>query len=304
MRLVKESRNQVSLSRRRSLLGLGLAGFSLSLCGISLADDIVIFPARKRARLVRMIAEVKNPHEWPAVDQMLWVYLPVAETCCYHLTNIEVTSRHSVIHDALRQTVLSVPLAAVPPLSTKIITVTVELADRPSPCDESNFDMANWLDAQRYIESTNQEIISLAKTLRGPSARNTARNIYSWAAENISYSGYLSSEMGAAYALRERRGDCTEFADLTAALCRANGIPARTVCGYVVSGDALLRSQDYHNWTEVYVDGGWNLLDAQKLTWTPSDCRYIPFHYCSPQPLNPIGMAQRFSSSSAIEINI
>ena len=64
----------------------------------------------------------------------------------------------------------------------------------------------------------------------------------------------------------ERKGDCTEYAVLTAALCRAAGIPARVVVGYVYI--------DYYNgkwnvfvphaWTEVYIGDKWIGLDATK----------------------------------------
>jgi len=73
--------------------------------------------------------------------------------------------------------------------------------------------------------------------------------------------------MGFATALetaRQKAGDCTEHAVLTAALARAAGMPSRVVTGLaygsVESGDAE-RKFYYHMWTEVYV-GQWLPLDA------------------------------------------
>ena len=62
---------------------------------------------------------------------------------------------------------------------------------------------------------------------------------------------------------RERRGDCTEFADLYATLARAVGLPARTVVGLAYRaeeppGFAL------HAWNEVAIDGRWRPADP---TW-------------------------------------
>jgi hypothetical protein len=60
---------------------------------------------------------------------------------------------------------------------------------------------------------------------------------------------------------RNLRGDCRQYALLTAALCRAEGLPARTAVGllYVHKGKPCL---GFHMWTEVFVAGRWVGLDA------------------------------------------
>ena len=59
--------------------------------------------------------------------------------------------------------------------------------------------------------------------------------------------------VGALYAFKERRGDCTEYMSLATAVFRVNNVPARAVAGFVVEeGSAVLSSGDYHNWTEFY----------------------------------------------------
>jgi transglutaminase-like putative cysteine protease len=60
---------------------------------------------------------------------------------------------------------------------------------------------------------------------------------------------------------RTLQGDCTEYAMLTAAMCRAEGLPSRTAIGLVYaeeSGPALA----FHMWTEVWVRGQWLPIDA------------------------------------------
>lgn len=58
-------------------------------------------------------------------------------------------------------------------------------------------------------------------------------------------------------AWRSRSGDCSEWALLLAALCRAAGIPARGAMGLVYTDGAF----GYHMWNEVYL-GGWLPVDA------------------------------------------
>ncbi len=62
---------------------------------------------------------------------------------------------------------------------------------------------------------------------------------------------------------RDRKGDCRQFAMLTAAMCRAAGLPSRTALGLVytidpVKGPVLA----FHMWTEAYIVDQWLALDA------------------------------------------
>lgn len=66
----------------------------------------------------------------------------------------------------------------------------------------------------------------------------------------------------------KKRGFCTHFASALAVLCRSQNIPARVVSGFAVKeydgrGFALLRDDNAHAWTEVWVDNwGWATVDA------------------------------------------
>lgn len=66
----------------------------------------------------------------------------------------------------------------------------------------------------------------------------------------------------------KKRGFCTHFASALTVLCRSQGIPARVVSGFAVKeydsdGLALLRDDNAHAWTEVWVDNwGWATVDA------------------------------------------
>lgn len=62
--------------------------------------------------------------------------------------------------------------------------------------------------------------------------------------------------------VRDRSGDCTEFADLYTTLARAAGLPARTVIGLAYQGE--LQSFALHAWNEVAIEGVWRGVDP---TW-------------------------------------
>jgi hypothetical protein len=75
--------------------------------------------------------------------------------------------------------------------------------------------------------------------------------------QRVSYSQALAT---AAEVAESGEGDCTEYAVLLAALCRARGIPARVAIGLVYVSAA--QGFGYHMWNEVWIDGRWMPLDA------------------------------------------
>jgi transglutaminase-like putative cysteine protease len=115
-----------------------------------------------------------------------------------------------------------------------------------------------------HIESNNAEITDLANRLSDgqQTACDVARAFYDYVGDNLVYS-YNSANWGAQAALGEMGADCTEYASLMIALCRAAGIPARYVEGLVLLNE---RTQDSarteHAWLEVYLPGiGWTPMD-------------------------------------------
>jgi transglutaminase-like putative cysteine protease len=76
--------------------------------------------------------------------------------------------------------------------------------------------------------------------------------------------------------LRGRRGVCQDFAHVMLAMCRALGMPARYVSGYLYNGprQSLRGAQASHAWCEVFVPGtGWSGLDPTNDQ--PADERYV-----------------------------
>lgn len=64
----------------------------------------------------------------------------------------------------------------------------------------------------------------------------------------------------AADALALGSGVCQDHAHVMLALCRARGVPARYVSGYVDPGDVPAAAS--HAWVDVWLDGGWVTIDV------------------------------------------
>tara|TARA_R110002051_G_scaffold178085_2_gene247903 strand:- start:5405 stop:6181 length:777 start_codon:yes stop_codon:yes gene_type:complete len=86
--------------------------------------------------------------------------------------------------------------------------------------------------------------------------------IVAWIAANVDYRfGVSGSETTAARTFIDRAGVCRDFTHLGITLCRAAGIPARAVSAYADQ----LRPPDFHAVFEVWLSGGWWLIDPTGL---------------------------------------
>jgi hypothetical protein len=124
------------------------------------------------------------------------------------------------------------------------------------------------LKASTFVQSDNTDIIELAKKVVGSTkdAAVAARKIELFVHDHISEKDFSIGYATAVDVLESKQGDCSEHAVLTAALCRAAGIPAEVVCGmlYVEDLEGVRNIFGGHAWTQVYIGGKWVYLDATR----------------------------------------
>lgn len=119
-------------------------------------------------------------------------------------------------------------------------------------------DTVPYLMPSRYCESDRFEGFVHAQfgTMTGGAL---AAAIGDWVRNNLTYrSGASSGDTTALATFAGRRGVCRDYAHLTVALCRAGGIPARCISAYAPGVDP----PDFHAVAEVWLSGGWHLIDA------------------------------------------
>jgi len=110
----------------------------------------------------------------------------------------------------------------------------------------------------RFLQSDRKEIVALARKAVGDARDSVtaAKRIESFVAEYIDNKSLSVGYASAAEVVESRQGDCSEFAVLTAALCRAVGIPAQVVVGMAyVKEFAGIEGFGGHAWTQAYVGG-------------------------------------------------
>ncbi len=138
-----------------------------------------------------------------------------------------------------------------------------------SPSDRNKY-----TSSEPLIESDDEGIVSKAKELAGADEIQTVRNIYSFVQRNMRYTAQ-NETIGAKGMLKKQRGKCTDYAMLMAALCRANGIPARIVSGSIISDE----SQN-HTWVEVWFDKyGWVTFEPTIISNLKYDFKQSPHKY-------------------------
>lgn len=127
---------------------------------------------------------------------------------------------------------------------------------------EKKEELQKWLIHERYLEKYAPEIQEATKGIQGKEEEETVRACFDYVVRNLKKRSYDARDFGAGWAIRQGKGDCTEFADLFVTLCRAKGIPARVCEGLLLEP---VPDTAKHDWAEVYFS---------KYGWVPFDPFY------------------------------
>jgi transglutaminase-like putative cysteine protease len=223
-----------------------------------------------------------------------WAQAPVKETANQRCERLEVSHPYQLLSDEHGNQTLYFQIPEMPPFGTLIVSVKAFLLLSETPNALPTLDLKAYLEPEPFCESTAPEISRLAATLGSRKPRDAAEKIFNWVTSNLKDSGYIRNERGALYALRNKQGDCTEFMYLFAALCRAGQIPARTIGGYVCSGNTVVTPKDYHNWAEFYDGKRWRIADPQRKNMMKETSHYIAMQVITDASCSPMAGFQRF----------
>jgi transglutaminase-like putative cysteine protease len=271
-----------SLSRKTVSYSLAI-GLLLALSLVSLIRIYVFASNPPDGNIaIRYLVSVENKTNLPVTNASISINGPVDHTATQRCRTIQTSHPHTMIKDALGNQHLYFQWKIFPPLTTKLVSIHGGIQIWNEPRDVRIKDVKAFLEPEPYIESDDKKIQQQAAELKARTPLLTAEKINDWVAGNIDYSGYVSRNLGAAYALKHRKGDCTEYSFLFVALCRANGIPARPMAGFVCPQSMVVDFGDYHNWAEFYLDGRWHIADPQNKRFMSDQPYYIAFQIIRP----------------------
>ncbi len=203
------------------------------------------------------------------------IKIPMSIDAIQSVISINSSHKNELLKEKDGEQSIGFPIENISPYSSKMIDLTlmVNISDKPK-YERINSD--NYLMAEKYIELDSPSIKLLAAQLKGSSSKETAKNIYEWLVNNVTSLSYTADNKGAQYLIEKRSGDCTELMYAFVALARANGIPARGVNGFWVSGDStIINAADYHDWAEFYDGDGWVIVDPQKQNFNSNNMSYL-----------------------------
>lgn len=169
--------------------------------------------------------------------------------------------------DRLRRLVLRVdgmgPEAVWPPVVDGARRVTV-LADAQRPAGAAELAGARAATVAFPADAPAIQALAEQAVAQASSASAKAEALVAFVHNFLRYEDVAG--LGVLGAARERRGDCTEFANLYTTLARAAGLPARTQAGLVYRAAETADGGAFapHAWNEVAVDGVWRSVDP---TW-------------------------------------
>jgi Transglutaminase-like superfamily len=146
--------------------------------------------------------------------------------------------------------------------SFKLKVQAVSPGTRPgrSPTASKDF-----LESCFWIKSDDSQVQEYARQAIGDETDpwRRARLIERWVHNHMTVS-FTEQFCPADQVARTLRGDCRQHAFLTAAMCRAAGVPSRTAIGLCYANDPKGPIMAFHMWTEVHVQGQWIPIDATR----------------------------------------
>jgi transglutaminase-like putative cysteine protease len=203
----------------------------------------------------------------------------------YQTASYEITGEksHRFLKGDVNDILLVVPQGTKP--FTLIMTINVEpysfkkdLAKK-SASKALPANVLVFLGPSELIHPKSPVLTKIVAGLKADNNVDTARHILAWMKKNVEYKikpkALAELDFKSVDEIVQRgHAECRGYAMLFTALCRAAGVPARSVWGLARPGkDKQFGEIASHNWSEFYVPGtGWVPVDPQ----TPETLGFLP----------------------------
>ncbi|WP_431685855.1 transglutaminase-like domain-containing protein [Hahella sp. NBU794] len=227
-------------------------------------------------KLIRYQFAVKNKGRAFARDISINIFSPVSDYPMQRLDALSGPNGYEETTDAISNKTLIYKIDQLASYEARNITINAELT--MLPLASITVDPKLWLKNERYIEVDSPEVREVAKLFEDIPLERQPKAVFEWLAQHLKPSDYIKEEKGAAWALANKTGDCTEYAYAYIAILRKLGIPAIPLGGFIVSRPAtVISGVDYHNWTLFHDGHRWRLADPLNGVFDQQEEDYVAF---------------------------
>lgn len=129
------------------------------------------------------------------------------------------------------------------PYDTKILRVQTKHQIQNKATLNREKDLSQYLKATSLIETNHPLMINAAQRYQKLSPKKIIHRVSQSVKSKVKLSPFIERDLGALFALKEGKGDCTEIAALITALLRINKIPSKIIGGFYLKEKPLR----YHN---------------------------------------------------------
>jgi hypothetical protein len=214
---------------RNTLIGALIAGVLFAACLLfwsKHSSKEVATPSPVVTKRIQYQFEIQNSSNHLAENVNFMTFAPRSSPASESIITLGTSHTYQKSEDSSGNQLLNFSFDYLAPFETRIVTISVELGLGSAHSAKESAPLSDYLGPQPGIEVDNSELINQAKKLKRKDQMETAKAIYEWVRNHLTYSGYNREDKGALYAFKEKKGDCTEYAYLYAALNRINGIPS------------------------------------------------------------------------------
>lgn len=185
------------------------------------------------------------------------------------------------------------------------VEVVVRGFQQPGQSESRAAGAEEYLKSNQFIRSDDARVKELAAKAVGKEKDpwKQAQAVERWVKTNLKNKNATELFATADHVARTLEGDCTEHALLGAAMCRAAGVPSRTVFGLVLVPPNASK-MGYHAWIEVWVNGQWYPLDPMlgKGGVPASHIKITDHHWNDIESLTPLLPVIRMIGKVQVEV--
>lgn len=247
------------------------------------------FPDRdKTERYLRITWTLRNLMDRPAPELRFWSYLPPQEFPGQVLRTVQLSRPAGIAVDSLGNRILHTAWNGIAPFETVIYRQLIGVTRFRPPSLPEKTPPPLYLAPDHLTQSDHPKIRRAAEGLKQNTPDKTAARIFHFVRTQLAPEGYDGRDYGALWALENRKGDCTEMALLFTALCRACGLPARVLAGFVAERDRVVHASDFHNWAQYFDGTRWHSADPYYGELNQSAQDYVVLEIFQPTRRNPV----------------